>query len=88
MITAMAPMVGPDEVWRFEVEAPEAATVCLVRESETGVTQWVQMNREPSGLWAAVVARRAPEDRFCYVTGSGSTFINCGDAGLTAQRVA
>ncbi|MEM0913433.1 MAG: hypothetical protein AAGB29_02335 [Planctomycetota bacterium] len=84
----MAPMVGPDEVWRFEVEAPDAATVSLVRETGAGVTQWVKMSREPSGRWAAVVARHDANERFCYVTGSGSTFINCGDAGLSAERVA
>lgn len=88
MTTAMASIVGPDEVWRFEVEAPDAATVCLVRETLTGVTQWVRMTREASGRWAVVVPRHGAEERFCYVMGSGETFINCGDAGLSAKRVA
>jgi len=88
MKAAMAPLTCPDEVWRFEVEAPDAATVCLVRETKAGITQWVRMTREPSGRWSAVVPQRDADDGYSYVTGLGKTFINCGNAGLTAQRVA
>ncbi|MEM6332503.1 MAG: hypothetical protein AAF823_04095 [Planctomycetota bacterium] len=88
MNAAIGSVVGLDEVWQFEVDAPQACSVCLVRETKAGVTQWVRMTRAATGLWTALVSRQDGDAGFSYVMGQGETFINCGRSGLTAKRVA
>jgi hypothetical protein len=87
MKAARASRPDREHVWRFEVSAPDAGTVCLVRETRVGITQWVRMTREAAGRWSALITEGDADDGFSYVTGQGSTYINCGQAGLTAHRI-
>ncbi len=78
----------PDELWVFSVATESSVdSVSLVTESDSGVSDWVEMARDRNGQWSA--QRRFPRGgyRVRYFTQEGSTIINCGGHGLSARRL-
>ncbi len=73
--------------WRLSVSCPEAERVLLVQDNADGMSQWQPMTRRgKSGLWELFL----PGDGFGrglrYYTVERGAVMNCGTAGLSAQR--
>lgn len=75
------------ELWRFEAQCAGAEKVYLVRESDNGASAWIEMQPLGRGLWEVEHRLPAGHYRFRYFRAEGTTFLNCGNHGLTGERI-
>lgn len=75
------------ERWQFHVYCPGAERVYLVRESENGSTAWFEMKHAGRGQWEVDHDLAPGRYRFRYFRADGTTFLNCGNHGLTGTRL-
>ncbi|MFI4861475.1 MAG: hypothetical protein ACIAXF_12445 [Phycisphaerales bacterium JB063] len=77
------------ETWRFTAMPGEAQRVYLVLDGGVGPSRWVEMQPVVAkpGHWDATVQLKPGHHRARFFTGNNGAFLNCGDFGLTAQRM-
>ena len=83
-----APLPLKSHRWRFVARARSAEKVYLVQEREGGISHWIPMRRTSEGGWLLEQTLQDGSYRFRYYTSEHGTIINCGNAGLTVQRLA
>jgi hypothetical protein len=76
------------ERWKFLARCPQAEQVYLVKERIGGESQWLPMELAGDCQWQVVSDLAPGHYRFRYFVVEGRTFFNCGNADLTAFRVA
>ena len=75
------------EHWKFTVDCPQADAIYLVRDSVDGLSSWIEMKQNAEGLWEISLRLDKGGYRFRYYMAQDTTVFNCGDAGLTKERV-
>ncbi len=77
----------PGETWRFRVRCRGAERVYLVREPDIGPSAWIEMTPVDEDRWEVRHHLGPGTYRFRYFRANGETFLNCGDHGLTGERL-
>lgn len=77
------------ETWRFTVHPGQAERVYLVLDGVTSPSRWIEMQRieDLPGKWDATAQIAPGQNRLRYFTEVKGTFLNCGTAGLSGERV-
>ncbi len=77
------------ETWRFTARPGTADRVYLVVDSATAPSRWIEMqpDAKQAGLWTAVAEVAPGRTRLRYFTAEDGAYLNCGTAGLYAERV-
>lgn len=75
------------ETWKFQVECHGADRVYLVREGDGGSSAWFEMSQTHRGQWEVTHHLMPGNYRFRYFRNDGTTYLNCGNYGLTGERL-
>ena len=77
------------ETWRFTTIPLIADQVYLVIDGPTTPSRWIQMQRahNPAGSWHTQAQITPGQHRVRYFTAENGAYLNCGNAGLTSQRM-